>query len=176
MPGVAEKLNLLRARDVSRIGRAVRWAESQERRLVAFPDVRKVREEPDLVRVQNVSGLLVPQYGLVWLVELEPDLVTLGAARIQYPGVTMLGIAGGAMPIGAPGWAWRSGEHPVLVSDYAAIDYRRRLSSQAGSFYAVAAKLGLLLHIGDVAAADQPAGLPPGVGLVRARLDRWRPV
>ena len=170
--GPENKPTLLRERDVKRIAEATRWAERTERNRIESPDTMKIRAKEDLSLVANLSGQVIPQYGLIWLVELESDLVAFGAQKIEYPGVSMLGIASGAIPIDAPGYVWRWGIHPVLCSDYATIVWRSRLSSQAGSFYARAAIMGLLLHIGDVAAVDQPSGLPSGVGLVQVRMQQ----
>ena len=174
--GIADTPTLLRESDVRRIAKAVRVVEGNERNRIEAPDTMKVRAIEDLALVQNLAGEVIPQYAVVWLVELEDDLITFGAKQIEYPAVTTIGIASGAIPDGAPGYVWRSGTHPLLCSSYEDVEYRRRLSSQAGSWYAIRGELGLILHIGDVAAADQPAGLPAGVGLVRARLDKWRPI
>ena len=125
--------------------------------------------------VVNTSGLAVPQYGIVWLGATASDGYSRNASQIEYPGVTMFGVATAAIPAGAPGRAWISGVHPVLCSNYAAMPLGTRLSTQAASWFALRAALGLMLLVGTVPGIDQPGGLPGGVGLVRARIDRGRP-
>lgn len=165
---------LVRLGDLRRIGRAVAWVERTQRRWSDAPDLIRVRAHEHLTPVLNVSGAVIPEYGLVWLVEMQADEVSFGASLFDYPAVSMLGIASGVMSIGAPGFVWTTGIHPVLCVDYASILYKSRLSSQAASFYAMAGIAGLLLHVGPVAAAQQPAGHPAGVGLVKVRMQHAR--
>ena len=165
---------LVRSGDLHRIGRAVAWVERVQRRWSDAPNLIRVRASEDLTPVLNVSETPVSEYGLVWLVDMDADNVSFGADQFDYPAVSTLGIASGQMPIGAPGFVWRTGVHPVLCENYASIPFKSRLSSQAGSFYAIPGTMGLLLHVGLVAAGLQPAGHPAGVGLVKVRIQTAR--
>ena len=172
--GTAGDAVLVRSGDLHRIGRAVAWVERVQRRWSDAPNLIRVRESEDLTPVLNVSGATVPEYGLVWLVNIQTDEVSFGADQFDYPAVSTLGIASGQMPAGAPGFVWRTGIHPVLCAGYAGIPFKSRLSSQAESFYAIPGTMGLLLHVGPVAAGLQPAGHPAGVGLVKVRIQTAR--
>jgi hypothetical protein len=136
------------------------------------PD-QQVRAMEDTVAIRNDSGTTIPQYGIVWLVERDSAGAYWSAEQIDYPAVTSIGIATAEIAAAGYGRAWVRGEHPVLCSDYASVVLMSRLSTQAASFYATAAALGLLLMVGDHA---QPGGLPAGVGLVRVRIDNGRPI
>ena len=138
-------------------------------------DASQVRALRDTIPIHNNSGAEIPQYGLILLKAYEADYVTVGADQFDYPGISTIGIATAAIANGINGRAWIAGIHPVLCAAYAAIVFQSRIAPQAASFYAAAFALGPLLVVGEVAAGYQPGGLPAGVGLVKARIDHWRP-
>jgi len=129
------------------------------------------------VPVVNTTAGEIPAGAVVWIQGWRAADYAWNAKQIQYEGVTRIGIAGHAIPASAEGWVWTGGIRAVLCEAYAAIEWHNRVRALANSWYAKTSPndAGQMLAVGTVAAADQPAGLPGGVGLLLVRLDCRRP-
>jgi len=157
-----------------------------------FAATRKVEAQPDqtgrpaythvapkrTTSIVNKSELTVPQYGIVWLRDPDPNGRTeWHAYRTEYGGITRIAIACNQYAPDEIGIVWNDAHpHPVLCVDYQHIPDRSRIAAHPNSFYATARQdHGQFLAVGHVLAEDQPAGLPAGVGLILATLDNRRP-
>jgi len=134
---------------------------------------RPVRRTPlladdDCVYVINNQGANAVAGSLLKLDSWSVTESRYGVSRPDATGLTEIGIACGAIDDGSEGWAWMTGTHVVLASAYADLTFGDKIGSQADSWYAAADDSGVLRVLGGVRAADQPGGLPAGVGLVRA--------
>jgi len=118
----------------------------------------------------NFSGDEVAQYSILWLNDFYTDGFSVEASQLLYPGVSRFGIVTEQTPVDAPGNVWTTGIHPVLCSDYASIPIGSRIGLQANSYFAIKAVAGHMQHVGNYL-FDQPAGLPPDVGLIMVRVD-----
>ena len=138
---------------------------------------RPVRRTPlladdDCVYVINNQGANAVAGSLLKLDSWSVTESRYGVSRPDATGLTEIGIACGAIDDGSEGWAWMTGTHVVLASAYADLTFGDKIGSQADSWYAAADDSGVLRVLGGVRAADQPGGLPEGVGLVRAQFFR----
>jgi len=126
----------------------------------------------DAINIRIADSLAAPQYALGWIKGYDETNRIWQVRRAMYPGISLVCIVCGALGVRASGTAWRRGpeDHPVLVSSYASLAIGDRIGAQQASWYGAADDLGPLTMTAPVPAAEQPAGLPAGVGLVRAEI------
>ena len=157
---------------------AVVRAVERSPRILSRPNRRATPSAPiDWTGVTNADAEAIPAEGAcLWMYEYLEASNTWRAKRPTYAGITRIGVAtSGGTAKGATTFAFTSGVHPVLVEDYANVDLLTRVTPYADSWYARPFKVGPILIVGTVAAADQPSGLASGCGLMLGELDGFRP-
>ena len=169
MPGVTfDKKSAARIADVVRTVEGASAQQGGDR----YPH-RQTRHV-ETVFLNNAEGTACPQYGVLWLDGFDESNNRYTAKQVDYAGITQIAIACGEIDASDNGLAWREGIRKVLCSDYASVAVQSRVGAQPDSWYAVAAKMGPMMVVGEVAAGDQPTGLPAGVGVVLAKLEGVR--
>ena len=157
-----------------RIAKATRAVEAAGLDISRTPRRGASSRLRDNVEFHNQDTAAAPANAVIWLYEYRSDYSGFNAKRVEYPGITRIGIVAGAVASGDQGNAWQAGYHNVLCSAYASVPILSRIGAVADSWYAAAHDLGQMLVVGSVPAGDQPSGLPAGVGLLRVRLDAFR--
>ena len=118
---------------------------------------------------RNESGAAAPRGAVLEITARDDWVLTYGQPGAD---VEVVGINTGDVATGETGTAWLWGLVPVLCDDYEdeylGPQVGDRLGAQDGSWYAAKSDFGPLVYLGAVPAADQPTGLPAGVGLVWA--------
>ena len=141
--------------------------------VLSQPNRRPTTRHPDEnIAVYNASPHAAPQYGLAWLRSYDETNDRWNVWRPKYPGISLLCVLTDAVAAGAVGSAWtlRGVPHRLLCNAYASLSPGDRIGAQEDSWYGAAQELGPFEMVRTVAAAERPAGLPAGVGLVGAEI------
>jgi len=128
---------------------AARYVQERTLGLQAEAD----RLDPRTIVVRNTSPVLVPRYGLLWVLGPAFDGLAL-AARPGHPFLAQLAIAAEPIAAGAVGRAWNEGQHPLRIRNWSGLksgDFPLLAISQADAFEARAwTGTGTLLVLGKL--------------------------
>jgi len=154
--------------------RAIRWVDSQRTRIGRTRQGGGPNRPAQGLAVTSTDAALCPEGGWAWLYSWVDTDRVYQVKRAEYPGITRVGVASGEIPAGGTGRVRTAGVMRALVSGYASVSVGDRVGVVADSWYAAAHPFGQALVVGQVPAAEQPSGLPAGVGLMVVRLDPER--
>lgn len=168
---------------VRRIVRAVRRVEAQGVGLGTDVPTPRRPITPGSAMAHDIETHNARAGSVVWIKAYDEDQRWYDVQQCDYSALSSIGVLADHMDSGGEQSMWVQGApaFKVLVSDYTDLDTTKfpRIGAQAGSYFAMADRLGPMIACEDVAADEQVTppeeidgfdDLPSGVGLVWAVL------